>query len=147
MHAGDGLRLSTVVIDPGHGGKDSGAVSADRKSMEKTFTLEIAKALADKIRAAYPDVKVILTRTDVRGSSLISAAPSPGTNFGWVVIMVLPDPDWGSSSVSRSRRGLSAIKGSTICSIKLAIKVLLPVRTGPTTPIYKSPWVRSAISR
>ena len=66
LHAGDGLRLSTVVIDPGHGGKDSGAVSADRKSMEKTFTLEIAKALADKIRAAYPDVKVILTRTDDR---------------------------------------------------------------------------------
>ena len=66
LHAGEGLRLSTVVIDPGHGGKDSGAVSTDKKSYEKTFTLEIAKALADKIRAAYPDVKVILTRTDDR---------------------------------------------------------------------------------
>ncbi len=66
LHAGNGLRLSTVVIDPGHGGKDSGAVSTDKKSMEKTFTLEIAKALADKIRAAYPDVKVILTRSDDR---------------------------------------------------------------------------------
>ena len=60
------LTLNTVVIDPGHGGKDSGAVSTDKKSYEKTFTLEIAKALADKIRAAYPDVKVILTRTDDR---------------------------------------------------------------------------------
>ena len=66
LHAGNGLRLSTVVIDPGHGGKDSGAVSTDKKSYEKTFTLEIAKALADKIRAAYPDVKVILTRSDDR---------------------------------------------------------------------------------
>ena len=66
LHAGDGLRLSTVVIDPDHGGKDSGAVSTDKKSMEKTFTLEIARALADKIRAAYPDVKVILTRSDDR---------------------------------------------------------------------------------
>ena len=66
LHAGDRLRLSTVVIDPGHGGKDSGAVSRDKKSQEKTFTLDIAKALADKIRAAYPDVKVILTRTDDR---------------------------------------------------------------------------------
>ena len=66
LHAGDQLRLSTVVIDAGHGGKDSGAVSTDKKSSEKTFTLEIAKALADKIRAAYPDVKVILTRSDDR---------------------------------------------------------------------------------
>ena len=64
LSAGDRLRLSTVVIDPGHGGKDSGAVSRDRKSSEKTFVLDISKTLADKIRAAYPDVKVILTRTD-----------------------------------------------------------------------------------
>ena len=60
--------------------------------------------------------------------------------------MVLPLPDWGSSSVRRARRGLSAISGSTICSMKPAIKVLFPVRTGPTTPMYKSPWVLSAIS-
>lgn len=66
LWAGDQLRLSTVVIDAGHGGKDSGAVSRDKKSYEKTFTLQIAQALADKIRAAYPDVKVIMTRTDDR---------------------------------------------------------------------------------
>ena len=66
LSAGDQLRLSTVVIDPGHGGKDPGAVSQDKKSFEKTFTLEIAKAISDKIRAEYPDVKVLLTRTDDR---------------------------------------------------------------------------------
>ena len=66
LQAGDRLRLSTVVIDPGHGGKDSGAVSQDKKSQEKAFTLSIAQALADKIRAGYPDVKVIMTRTDDR---------------------------------------------------------------------------------
>ena len=66
LWAGDHLRLSTVVIDPGHGGKDSGAVSKDKKSYEKTFTLEISQLIADKIRAAYPDVKVILTRSDDR---------------------------------------------------------------------------------
>ena len=64
--AADNLRLSTVVIDPGHGGKDSGAVSRDKKYYEKTFVLDISKILADKIRAAYPDVKVILTRSDDR---------------------------------------------------------------------------------
>ena len=64
--AGDGLRLSTIVIDAGHGGKDPGAVSQDKKTYEKTLTLDIAKTLADKIRAEYPDVKVILTRSDDR---------------------------------------------------------------------------------
>lgn len=59
----DGFGLSTVVIDAGHGGKDAGCVSADNKTYEKTITLEIAKTLSSKITAAYPDVKVILTRS------------------------------------------------------------------------------------
>lgn len=63
---GENLRLSTIVIDAGHGGKDPGAVSQDKKTYEKTLTLDIAKTLADKIKAAYPDVKVILTRSDDR---------------------------------------------------------------------------------
>ena len=66
LWAGDHLRLSTVVIDPGHGGKDPGGVSRDKKSYEKTFALEISLALADKIRAAYPDVNVVMTRADDR---------------------------------------------------------------------------------
>lgn len=60
--AQSGLALSTVVIDPGHGGHDPGAVSQDGKTYEKTFTLDIAKKLADKIKAGCPGVKVILTR-------------------------------------------------------------------------------------
>lgn len=59
----DGSRLTTVVIDAGHGGKDAGCVSADNKTYEKTITLDIAKTLSDKIKKAYPDVKVILTRS------------------------------------------------------------------------------------
>lgn len=58
----DRFGLSTVVIDAGHGGKDAGCVSADNKTYEKTITLDIAKTLAAKINAEYPDVKVVLTR-------------------------------------------------------------------------------------
>lgn len=58
-----GLKLSTVVIDAGHGGKDPGAVSLDRKYKESAINLEVAKALGRKIEKAYPDVKVIYTRT------------------------------------------------------------------------------------
>lgn len=56
------LSLSTVVIDPGHGGHDPGAVSQDGKTYEKTLTLDIAKRLGEKIRSGCPGVKVILTR-------------------------------------------------------------------------------------
>ena len=58
------IRLSTVVIDPGHGGKDAGCISPSGKTMEKTLVLDISKRLAEKIKAGYPDVKVILTRSD-----------------------------------------------------------------------------------
>ena len=66
----DKLALKTVVIDAGHGGKDPGAVSPDGKYYEKTFTLDIAKRLKEKINAAYPDIKVILTRSDDRAVTL-----------------------------------------------------------------------------
>ena len=56
------LELSTVVIDAGHGGKDPGAVSRDGKSYEKTFTLDIARRLSEKIETGCPGVKVVLTR-------------------------------------------------------------------------------------
>ena len=61
--SGQGLSLSTVVIDPGHGGKDPGAVSKDGKTYEKTFTLDIAKKLESKIRSECPGVNVVLTRS------------------------------------------------------------------------------------
>lgn len=66
VFAGSALGLGTVVIDAGHGGKDPGAVSPDGKSYEKTFALDIATRLAEKIRVRYPEVNVKLTREDDR---------------------------------------------------------------------------------
>ena len=60
------LGLRTVVIDPGHGGKDPGALGKTRKTDEKHIVLSVSKKLGDKIKAAYPGVKVVYTRsTDV----------------------------------------------------------------------------------
>lgn len=60
------LGLRTVVIDAGHGGKDPGALGKTRKTDEKHIVLSVAKKFGDKIKAAYPDVKVVYTRsTDV----------------------------------------------------------------------------------
>ena len=60
------LRSFTVVIDAGHGGNDAGAIGLVKGTQEKHLNLSVAKQLAAKIRATYPEVKVVLTReTDV----------------------------------------------------------------------------------
>ena len=64
QNTGADMRLKTVVIDAGHGGKDAGCVSRDKKTYEKNITLDIAKKMADKISAGFPDVKVVLTRSE-----------------------------------------------------------------------------------
>lgn len=56
------LGLKTVVIDPGHGGKDPGAPGKTSATSEKHIVLKISKLFGQKIQAAYPDVKVVYTR-------------------------------------------------------------------------------------
>ena len=56
------LGLKTVVIDPGHGGKDPGAPGKTSATAEKHIVLKISKLFGEKISKAFPDVKVIYTR-------------------------------------------------------------------------------------
>ena len=55
-------KLTTVVIDPGHGGKDPGAIGHN-KTDEKTIVLGVAKRLK-KLLEKNLNVHVILTRDD-----------------------------------------------------------------------------------
>lgn len=55
------LRDVIVAIDPGHGGRDSGAIGPDGLE-EKTVTLAIAKDLYAKLEKV-PGIKPVLTRT------------------------------------------------------------------------------------
>ncbi|ERL66743.1 N-acetylmuramoyl-L-alanine amidase [Schleiferilactobacillus shenzhenensis] len=55
------LSEATIMLDPGHGGSDSGAIANDGTGFEKKYTLETAKIVANSLRAA--GAKVILTRT------------------------------------------------------------------------------------
>ena len=50
-----------LVIDPGHGGKDAGALGAFSK--EKNINLNVAMAFGLNVQRNCPDVKVIYTRT------------------------------------------------------------------------------------
>jgi N-acetylmuramoyl-L-alanine amidase len=54
--------LRTVVIDAGHGGKDSGAKS--KYGLEKDFALDIALRFGKKIEKKIPSIHVIYTRKD-----------------------------------------------------------------------------------
>ncbi len=85
---GGDLKLRTVVIDAGHGGKDAGAVSKDKKYYEKTFTLAIATKLAERIRAEYPDVKVVITRSSDRFVELRDRAAIANKAGGQLFISV-----------------------------------------------------------
>ncbi len=54
-------KIKTVVIDPGHGGHDSGCLGSSAK--EKHVALAVSLKLGKLIEEKYPDVKVIYTRT------------------------------------------------------------------------------------
>lgn len=60
LFAQRGEKITTVVIDPGHGGKDTGALGAISK--EKDLNLTVALLTGDYIKKNFPDVKVIYTR-------------------------------------------------------------------------------------
>ena len=51
---------TTIVIDPGHGGKDPGALGP-RRTAEKDITLKVALRLKELLRKR-PDVRVLMTR-------------------------------------------------------------------------------------
>ena len=61
-------RLETMVIDPGHGGDDTGVLSLDGTE-EKTITLAVAQRLRAMIETRL-GIRVILTRGDDRNVSL-----------------------------------------------------------------------------
>ena len=59
----------TVVIDPGHGGADGGAVADSPHTIEKTITLGFSKILRDKL-SIHPSIRVILTHEQDRFMTL-----------------------------------------------------------------------------
>lgn len=56
-----GLKVRRIVIDPGHGGSDTGAIGRDG-SFEKDIVLDIGLRLRAAIQRDMKDVEVIMTR-------------------------------------------------------------------------------------
>jgi N-acetylmuramoyl-L-alanine amidase len=63
------FRIAAVILDAGHGGRDSGAIGeftvngAPFKSVEKDITLKVSKKLQSLLSAAFPDKRVLMTRS------------------------------------------------------------------------------------
>ena len=56
-------KIKTIVIDPGHGGKDSGTMGTKRfKVYEKHVALAVSLKLGKYISETFPEVEVIYTR-------------------------------------------------------------------------------------
>ena len=67
-----GYKVGAIIIDPGHGGKDPGAMATHKingKSVtvqEKDICLKVGNMLCARLKKAYPDKQIIMTRsTDV----------------------------------------------------------------------------------
>ena len=57
-------KIKTVVIDPGHGGKDSGTMGTKRfKIYEKHVALSVSLKLGKYISESFPEIDVIYTRS------------------------------------------------------------------------------------
>jgi len=60
--------VAAILIDPGHGGKDPGAIgdhplgSKRLRVVEKDIALEVAKKLLASLKARYPDRRILITR-------------------------------------------------------------------------------------
>ncbi|MCZ6900471.1 MAG: N-acetylmuramoyl-L-alanine amidase [Bacteroidetes bacterium] len=71
-------RVQKVVIDAGHGGRDTGTTG--RFSKEKEIALEIALELGKTIKRYLKDVEVVYTRTDDSFPSLVDRADLANKN-------------------------------------------------------------------
>jgi len=74
LHENDSgrFRIATIIIDPGHGGRDPGAVGSlpvngkNTPVYEKDIVLSVALRLRNDLAQAYPDKHILMTRsTDI----------------------------------------------------------------------------------
>lgn len=75
-----------LVIDPGHGGKDYGAIG--KRTNEKTINLKIALEFGRLVKANCPDVKVVYTRSTDKFVSLQRRADIANNNHADLFVSI-----------------------------------------------------------
>jgi N-acetylmuramoyl-L-alanine amidase len=81
-----GEKIQTIVIDAGHGGKDTGALG--KVTTEKALNLAVALKFGNYIKENLPDVKVIYTRNKDKFVELSERAAIANRNNADVFISI-----------------------------------------------------------
>ena len=91
-----GEKIQTIVIDAGHGGKDTGALG--KTTTEKALNLAVALKFGNYIKENLPDVKVIYTRDKDKFVELSERAAIANRNNADVFISIHCNSTEGSTS-------------------------------------------------
>ncbi len=110
-YAKDDASAFTVVIDPGHGGRDLGCQGS--KTREKDVVLDVAKRLGKLITDEHPDVKVIYTRSDDRFIELNRRAEIANDANADLFISI------HVNSLAKRAKGRKTIKGASVYTLGL----------------------------
>lgn len=101
----------TLVIDPGHGGKDYGAIGA--LTNEKTINLAVAKKLGELVSKNLPEVKVTYTRDTDTFVSLKERADIANRAKGDLFISI------HVNSVDKRSRNRTTVAGAEVYTLGL----------------------------
>jgi N-acetylmuramoyl-L-alanine amidase len=112
LHENDmsSFRVAAIIIDPGHGGKDSGAAGNLKvngktvKIYEKDITLKTGLALRDRLIQAYPDKRILMTRdADIYPTldQRAEMANAVTVRDNEAVIFISIHANWGANSNAR----------------------------------------------
>lgn len=100
-----------LVIDPGHGGKDSGCLGDITK--EKSIVLDVASRLGRLVAERCPEVKIVFTRDDDSFPSLQQRANIANQANGSVFISI------HVNSVDKRNRNRRNIHGASVYTLGL----------------------------
>ncbi|MFH0921314.1 MAG: N-acetylmuramoyl-L-alanine amidase [Fibrobacterota bacterium] len=98
-------RIRTIIIDPGHGGRDPGAVNTKEKAGEKEAVLAIALKLVDRLKAALSGTQVLLTRDDDTFIPLIDRSKIANRNNGDLFVSIHANSVKGNAAKRESVAG------------------------------------------
>ncbi len=101
----------TVVIDAGHGGKDTGAI--DNNVKEKDINLGVAKQLEALIKKKLKNVKVVMTRDNDTFISLQERANIANANKGNLFISI------HTNSVDKTNPNRQTVSGTSVYALGL----------------------------
>lgn len=101
----------TVVIDPGHGGKDAGALGA--RTNEKSINLTVALKLKDMLEKDMADAKVEMTRSTDRFVALQKRADFANNKHADIFISI------HANSISSKSPMHSKVNGASVYTLGL----------------------------